>query len=171
MHCKSLWIKASAKCRNVNVMSEISIWPFAKHDLVLGGKSLVGNHRGQMFLVVGHQVCTHLRRDFVPILFADPLRVIKVLRLTFVNSNLQLPPQIFNGIKVWRLARPLQDLNVLLLEPLLCCLGRAWVLGLCHAAIPIHDTFSMPCLASMPWPWRCMAPSIVLWCGAVALSP
>ncbi len=41
--------------------------------LVLGGKTLVGNHRGQTFLVVGHQVCTHLRRDFVPLLFAYPL--------------------------------------------------------------------------------------------------
>ncbi len=99
---------------------------FAKHDLVLGGKTLVGNHRGQTFLVVGHQVCTHLRRDFVPLLFADPLQVIKVSRLTFGNSNLQLPPQIFYGMKVWRLARPLQDLNVLLLEPLLCCLGRVF---------------------------------------------
>ncbi len=57
-----------------------------------------------MFLVVGHQVCTHLRRDFVPLLFADPLQVIKVSRLTFGNSNLQLPPQIFYGPKVWRLA-------------------------------------------------------------------
>ncbi len=96
--------------------------PFAKLDLVLGAKTLVGNHRGQTFLVVGHQVFTHLRRDFVPLLFADPLQVIKVSRLTFGNSNLQLPPQIF------RLARPLQDLNVLLLEPLLCCLGCVfWV--------------------------------------------
>ncbi len=97
-----------------------------KHDLVLGGKTLVGNHRGQMFLVVGHQVCTHLRRDFVPLLFADPLQVIKVSRLTFGFLNLQLPSQIFCGIKVWRLAGPLQDLNVLLLEPLLCCLGRVF---------------------------------------------
>ncbi len=29
----------------------------------------------------------------------------------FGNSNLQLPPQIFYGIKVWRLSRPLQDLH------------------------------------------------------------
>ncbi len=73
-----------------------------------------------MFLVVVHQVCTHLRRDFVPLLFADPLQVIKVSRL---------PPQIFYGMKVWRLARTLQDLNVLLLESLLCCLGRVfWVI-------------------------------------------
>ncbi len=80
-----------------------------------------------MFLVVGHQVCTHLRRDFVLLLFADPLQVINFSRLTF--GNLQLPPQIFYGITVWRLARPLQDLNVLLLEPLLCCLGRVfWVI-------------------------------------------
>ncbi|KAK6306963.1 hypothetical protein J4Q44_G00221110, partial [Coregonus suidteri] len=88
-----------------------------------------GNHRGQTFLVVGHQVCTHLRRDFVPLLFADLLQVIKVSRLTFGNSNLQLPPQIFYGIKVWRLARLLQNLNVLLLQSLLCCFGRVfWVI-------------------------------------------
>ncbi len=62
-------------------------------------KTLVGNHRGQMFLVVVHQVCTHLRRGFVPLLFADLLQVMKVSRLTFGNSNLQLPPQMFYGIK------------------------------------------------------------------------
>ncbi len=110
-------------------------------------------------LVVGHQVCTHLWRDFVLLLFADPLQVIKVSCLTFGNSNLQLPPQIFYGIKVWRLARPLQDLNVFL-EPLLCCLGRVF-LGHCHVGIPIHDPFPMPWLASVPWPWQYMAPSIV----------
>ncbi len=115
-------------------MSEISIWPLRKTWLILGGKTLVGNHRGQTFLVVGHQVCTHLRRDFVPLLFADHLQVIKVSRLMFGNSNLQLPPQIFYGIKVWRLARPLQDLNVLLLEPLRCCLGHVLLLG--------HNTFT-----------------------------
>ncbi len=82
-----------------------------------------------MFLVVGHQVCTHRVRDFVSLLFADPLQVIKVSRLTFGNSNLQFPPQIVYGIEVWRLARPFQDLNVLLLEPLLCCLGCVfWVI-------------------------------------------
>ncbi len=92
-----------------------------------------------MFLVVSHQVCTHLRRDFIPLLFTDPLKDIKVLRLTFGNSNLLLPPQIFYGIKVWRLARPLQDHNVLLLEPLLCCLGRVfWVIVM----LPIIDPFS-----------------------------
>ncbi len=62
-------------------------------------------------------------------------------------------------IKVWRLARPLQELHVLLLEPLLCYLGH--VLGHCHAGIPIHDSFSMPWLTLMPWPWWHMAPSIV----------
>ncbi len=81
-------------------MSQISI---CKYDLVFGRKTLVGNHRDC-------QVCTHLRRDFVPLLFADPLQVIKVLGLMFGNSNLQLPPLIFYGIKVWRLAKPLQDL-------------------------------------------------------------
>ncbi len=79
--------------------------------------------------------------------------------LRFRGWRLATPPQIFYGMKVWRLARPLQDLNVLLLEQLLCCLGC--VLGHCHTGIPIHDPFSMPWLASMPWPWRYMAPSII----------
>ncbi len=71
-------------------------------------------------------ICTHFRRDFVPLLLADTLQVIKVSRLTFGNSNLQLPPPIFYGIEVWRLARPLHDLNELLLDPLICCLGRVF---------------------------------------------
>src|SRR4029434_2228150 len=49
----------------------------AKHDLVLGGITLVGKHRRQTFLVVGHQVYTHLRRDFGPLIFADPLQILK----------------------------------------------------------------------------------------------
>ncbi len=36
------------------------------------------------------------------------------------------------------------------------------VLDHCHAGIPIHNPLSMPWLASMPWPWRYMALSIVL---------
>src|SRR4029434_3299328 len=47
--------------------------PLAKHDLVLGGITLVGKHRRQTVLLVGHQVFTHLRRDF-----ADPLQILKV---------------------------------------------------------------------------------------------
>src|SRR4029434_1368478 len=52
--------------------------PLAKHDLVLGGITLVGKHRRQTCLVVGHQVYTHLRRDLGPLLFADPLQILKV---------------------------------------------------------------------------------------------
>src|SRR4029434_3877149 len=52
----------------------------AKHDLVLGGITLVGKHRRQTFLVVGHQVYTHLRRDFGP----SSLQILsKSLRLRF----------------------------------------------------------------------------------------
>ncbi len=133
------------------IFDPLLIDPFAKHDLVLGGKTLVGNHRGQTFLVVGRQVCTHLRRDFVPLLFAGPLQVIKVLRLTFGNSNLQLPPQIFYVIKVWRLARQLQDLNVLLLEPLLCCLGLVfWVIVMLE--YPSTNHFQCPVWLQCPGP-------------------
>ncbi len=65
----------------------------------LVAKPLLAITAVRLFLVVCHQVCTHLRRDFVSLLFADPLQVIKVLRLTFGNSNLQLPPQIFYGLR------------------------------------------------------------------------
>src|SRR4029434_9232759 len=40
---------------------------------------LVGKHRRQTVLLVGHQVYTHLRRDFGPLLFADPLQILKVV--------------------------------------------------------------------------------------------
>ena len=35
----------------------------------------------------------------------------------------QLPPKIFYGVEIWRLARPLQDLEMLLTKPLLRCPG------------------------------------------------
>ena len=46
--------------------------------LLLGGETFVGKHRGQTFVVVFQQVCTDLGRDFGPLLFADPLRILKV---------------------------------------------------------------------------------------------
>ena len=51
-----------------------------------------------MFVVVFQQVCTDHGRDFGIHLFADPLQILKVPRLSLGNSNLQLPPQIFAGI-------------------------------------------------------------------------
>ncbi len=72
------------------------------------------------------------------------------------------PLQIFYGIKIWRLARPLQDLNVLLLEPLLCCLGRVfWVIVM----LEYPSTTHFQC----PGPERYMTPSIVPF-DAVQLS-
>ncbi len=156
MHFKKLWIYLHFNEWNKNLT------PFAKYDIVLGGKTLVGYHRGQTFLVVGHQVWTHFRRDFVPLLFADPLQVIKVcLRLMFGNSNLQLPPQIFYGIKIWRLARPLH-LNVLLLEPLLCVF---WVIVMLEYPSTTH--FQCPGWLQCPGPdCTCPRPSS-LCCDAV----
>lgn len=42
-------------------------------DLVLVGETLVGKHSGKIFLVVDHQVCKHLRRDFGRLLFTETL--------------------------------------------------------------------------------------------------
>ncbi len=114
-----------------------------------------------MFLVVGHQVCTNLRRDFV--------QVIHVSRLTFGNLNLQLPLQIFYGIKVWRLARPLQDLNVLLLEPLLCCLGRVfWVIVMLEYPSTTHFQYPGP---DCTWPVHRPFDAVQLSCALSKKTP
>src|SRR4029434_4987447 len=68
--------------------------PLAKHDLVLGGITLVGKHRRQTFLVVGHQVYTHFRRDFGPLLFADPLELLKVAFSMVGNEGMSFKPHI-----------------------------------------------------------------------------
>ena len=71
-------------------MNEISIWSIEQLDLILGGETFVGKHRGQMFVAVFQQVCKDLGRDFGPLLFADPLQILKVPRLSLGNSKLQL---------------------------------------------------------------------------------
>ena len=82
-----------------NIFShEISIWSIEQYDLILGGETFVGKHRGQKLVVAFQQVCTDLGMDFGPLLFADPLQILKVPRLSLGNSKLQLPPQIFDGI-------------------------------------------------------------------------
>ena len=40
-----------------------------------------------------------------------------------VNSNLEVFPQILNGIQVWALAGPLKDFHILVLKPFQCCFG------------------------------------------------
>jgi len=115
--------------------------PQAKHALVLGGETFVGNHRGKMFLVVGHQVCTSVGISVHSSLQILTLRkkILTVSCLSYGDSKFQLPPQIFYRIKVWRLARPLHDLNVFLLEPLLCCLsGMFWVIVMLEGPSTTH---------------------------------
>ena len=40
-----------------------------------------------------------------------------------MNSDLQVFPQILNGIEVWALAGPLKDFHILVLKPFQCCFG------------------------------------------------
>ncbi len=94
----------------------------------------------------------------------NPLQVIKVWRLTFDNSNLQLPAQIIYGINVWRLARLLQNLNVLLLEPLLCCFARVfWVIIMLEYPSTTH--FQCPGWFKCPGPDSKLPCPSSIWCG------
>ncbi len=66
---------------------------------------------------------------------------------------------------------PLQDLNMLLLEPLLCCLGHVfWVIVMLEYPSTTH--FQCPGWLQWPGPWRYMDPSFVplMWCSPVPLA-
>ncbi len=56
--------------------------------------------------------------------------------------DFQLPPKIFYGVEIWRLARPLQDLEMLLTKPLLLCPG-----GVFGIIVMLKDpaTFHLQC--------------------------
>ncbi len=56
--------------------------------------------------------------------------------------DFQLPPKIFYGVEIWRLARPLQDLEMLLTKPLLRCPG-----GVFGIIVMLKDpaTFHLQC--------------------------
>lgn len=53
--------------------------PQAKHDLVVGRETHVAKLSSETFLVVEHQVCRHLRRDFKTLLFTKTLNLIGFL--------------------------------------------------------------------------------------------
>ena len=61
--------------------------------------------------------------DFLPFFLVDLLKLCQVGWGASVNSNLQVFPQILNGIQVWALAGPLEDFHVLVLKPFQCCFG------------------------------------------------
>ena len=80
----------------------------------------VGNDRGQTLSVSLHKVFTHCCWYFGPFLHAEVSG--DVLGLLLGNTDFELPPKIFYGVEIWRLARPLQDLEMVLSKPLLHCL-------------------------------------------------
>ena len=68
-----------------------------------------------------HQLCTSGFCDFLPFFLADLLKLCQVGWGASVNSNLEVFPEILNGIQVWALAGPLKDFHVLVLKPFQCC--------------------------------------------------
>ena len=63
-------------------------------------------------------------------------------RYTSTMTDFQLPPKIFYGVEIWRLVRPLQDLEMLLTKPLLRCPG-----GVFGIIVMLKDpaTFHLQC--------------------------
>ncbi len=77
------------------LLSKISIWPLRKTWLS----------------TFWQNPCWQSQRSDVSCSWPLDLHTSQEGLATFANSNLQLAPQILYVIKVWRLARPLQDLN------------------------------------------------------------
>ena len=68
-----------------------------------------------------YQLCTSGFGDFLPFFPADMLKFCQVGWGASVFRNLRVFPQILNGIKVWALARPLEDFHILVLKQFQCC--------------------------------------------------
>ncbi|MED6275589.1 hypothetical protein CHARACLAT_028051 [Characodon lateralis] len=94
-----------------------------KQNLIFATENLFCNSRYQTFPVVLDDVCTHCSRNFGPLLHTDLLQILQESGLSLSNTDYQLPPNIFDWVQVWRLARPLQDLEMLLTRPLVSSPG------------------------------------------------
>ncbi len=110
------------------LMSEITFDPLAKHDLVLGGKTLVGNHRGLDVLQIlskslrfqGWHLATFssLHRFYMGLRSGDWLGHSRTLMCFFLSHSFVALTVCFGLLSCWN---------------------------------TIHNPFSMP------WPWRYMA--------------
>lgn len=72
------------------------------------------------------------RGKICPLFFAKLLQIWQIAMASPVHSPLQFTPQVFNGIQVWTLAGPFQNLNLIPVKPFFCWFGCA-LLGLCRA--------------------------------------
>ncbi len=145
------------------LLHETSIWDNRKIELNIWYRNLVYNYRGQRFPVV----LDRFAHTAAGILAAPPYRSSPDLSgfgAVAGQHEFQLPPWIFYWVQVWRLARPLQDLEMLLTSQLLfpclcvCCVERQ--------PRPIFNvlTEGRRLLAKMLW---YMAPSVLpsIWCS------
>ena len=60
--------------------------------------------------------------EFLPFFSADPLKLCQVGWEVMLHSYFQVSPEMFDGVQVQALARPLKDIQRLVPKPLLCCL-------------------------------------------------
>ncbi|CDQ92236.1 unnamed protein product [Oncorhynchus mykiss] len=109
-------------------------------QIIFTYNSLDRNSSGSLYRnSSGSEVCTHCSRDFGPLLHTDLLQILQVSGLSLGNTDFQLPPKMFYWVQVWRLARPLQDLELLLTEPLLSCPGCVfWVVVMLEDPATTH---------------------------------
>ena len=86
-----------------------------------------------------YQLFTSGFGDFVPFFLVDLLKPCQVGWGVSVNSNLQVFPQILNGIQVWALAEPLKDFHILVLKTFKCCFGcmLGVIVLLEHKTLPV----------------------------------
>uniref|UniRef100_UPI00358F76F6 serine protease 27-like n=1 Tax=Myxine glutinosa TaxID=7769 RepID=UPI00358F76F6 len=119
------WILTAAHCFKRH--NDVRLWSVMAGTL----SRRSGNPRFKVSRILCHPLYRPSSKDFdlALVQLAQPLNMTDLLKLcqvgwgVSVNSNLQVFPQILNGIQVWVLGGPLKDFHILVLTPFKCCFG------------------------------------------------
>ena len=94
------------KIEKLKFLASISIQP---PECILCRSAFGSDYSFESSWVCLYQLCTSGFGDFLPFFLANLLKLSQVRWGVLVNSNLQVFPQILNGIQVWALTGPLMD--------------------------------------------------------------
>ena len=92
-------------------------------ESILCRSAFGSNYSFESSWVCLYQLYTSGFGHFLPFFLAYLLKLCEVGWVASMNSNLEVFPQIPNGIQVWALVGPLIGFHILVLKPLQCCFG------------------------------------------------
>ncbi len=87
--------------------------------LIINRVTLICNDFHQSLLIINHSIDTSLLWYVVPLFQAVGLQLFQVLGLSSTDPSFELSPQILDGVEIWGLAGPLQQVDVVVPKPCL----------------------------------------------------